>query len=79
MFDVSLYANNEDNALFAILPKYTLGAKTKNTTIYSPTHLRVDGIVEKNTTLSAGGNVLLGNGFKVKQGFTLKISIGVHQ
>jgi hypothetical protein len=45
--------------------------------IFSPTHLRVYGTVDKNTTLSAGGTVTIGGDFKVEEKKTLKISTGV--
>jgi hypothetical protein len=77
--DGTLYANkNESGALEAILPQYDLSTAGVSD-ISSPTHLRVDGTVDKNTTLSAGGSVIVGSGFSVAQGATLKISTGVPQ
>jgi hypothetical protein len=71
--DGTLYAN-DGTVLRAILPKYTLGPD-QDMNIFSPTHLRVDGTAEAQDTpiLSAGGSVLLGTGFKVKKGATLKV------
>ncbi len=74
--DGTLYAQGvDDGILRAIVPQYTLGADT-GTDISSPTHLRVDGTVGRATTLKAGGSVLLGPGFTVQKGATLKISTG---
>lgn len=74
--DGTLYAADPTNAeirkLRAILPSYTMG-KTPGSQISSPTHLRVGGVVDKTTTLSAGGSVLLGKGFKVKNGTTFTV------
>lgn len=74
--DGTLYVQGvDDGILRAIVPQYTLGADT-GTDISSPTHLRVDGMVSRATTLKAGGSVLLGPGFTVKKGATLSISTG---
>ncbi len=73
--DGTLYANAPGDVLRAIVPQYTLSANSA-AKITSPTHLRVDGEVVKDTELKAGGSVLLGTGFKVKQGATLKITTG---
>lgn len=70
--DGTLYAQDSNNgALSALIPSYQL--PTPSDSISSPTHLRVDGNVNKDTTLSASGSVFLGNGFTVKQGATLTI------
>jgi hypothetical protein len=45
--------------------------------ISSPTNLRVEGTVDKDTKLSAGGNVTVGAEFKVKQGATLSVKTNV--
>lgn len=78
--DGTLYANDvKGRVLRAVLPQYTLGEEIKDTDIYSPTHLWVDGTAgqEKEWILKAGGSVLLGNGFAVKKGTTLKVQISV--
>lgn len=74
--DGTLYAQDSSNGtLFALIPSYEL--PTTASTITSPTHLRVhlrvNGVVDKATTLSAGGSVLLGKGFKVKNGTTFTV------
>jgi hypothetical protein len=77
--DGTLYANtvDGDRVLRAIVPRYTLSADSK-ADISSPTHLWVDGVVDtgKKTELKAAGSVLLGPGFTVKPGATLKIATG---
>jgi hypothetical protein len=65
-------SNSASRTLRAIVPQYTL-VNNSNPTISSPTHLRVDGTVDKAATLSAPGSVFLGNGFTVKRGATLTI------
>ena len=72
--DGTLYANGVDGrVLRAIVPQYTLDTDS-GVDISSPTHLRVVGSVNKDTTLAAGGTVFLGNGFAVKRGATLRIN-----
>jgi hypothetical protein len=75
--DGTLYANTVegDRVLRAIVPQYTLSADS-DANIYSPTHLWVDGHAGKETVLKAAGNVLLGPGFTVRQGATLKVATG---
>jgi hypothetical protein len=74
--DGTMYANDIDGrTLWAVVPQYTLGADS-GANIYSPTHLRADGTVTKDTTLAAGGSVILGADFKVRQGTTLTIRTG---
>lgn len=75
--DGTLYANTVegDRVLRAIVPQYTLSADS-DANIYSPTHLWVDGQAGQTTVLKAGGNVLLGPGFTVRQGATLRIATG---
>jgi len=79
--DGTLYApgpaNANDRALKALLPQYML-VDSANSTISSPTHLRVLGAAN-NVTLSAGGSVFVGPEFKVKQGGTLTIRTNVPQ
>ena len=60
-----------------MVPHYRLDAGFQGTSIYSPTHLRVDGTAGqgKEWVLEAGGSVLLGNGFAVKKGATLKVKV----
>lgn len=74
--DGTLYLADAGNAanrtLRAIVPQYTL-EKVSAEKIFSPTHLRVDGIVDKNTELTAPGSVFLRDGFTVKQGVTLTV------
>ena len=74
--DGTLYApassNSANRMMRAILPQYTL-IDSSNAIISSPTNLRVDGTVNKATTLSAPGSVFLGSGFTVKQGATLTV------
>jgi hypothetical protein len=74
--DGTLYAADAPNAanrtLRAIVPQYTL-IDSSSATISSPTHLRVEGTVNKDTTLTASGSVLVGADFKVKQGKTLTV------
>jgi len=74
--DGALYANNSSTgALYALIPLYRLPAKQESvSTIYSPTHLWVDGTAGqgKEWVLKAGGSVLLGNGFSEKKGFSVK-------
>jgi hypothetical protein len=71
--DGTLYANNSDNKLFAIIPQYTLGAPGIADTISSPTHLFIKGELRagKHASLRANGSVLFAKGFKVKEGATL--------
>jgi hypothetical protein len=80
--DGTLYAAEPGNAanrvLRAILPQYTL-ANSSGPSISSPTHLRVDGTVDKDTKLTAGGSVTVGGDFKVKQGSTLSVKTNVPQ
>ena len=75
--DGTLYANTVggDRVLRAIVFQYTLDAHF-DTSIYSPTHLWVDGPAGQTTVLKAAGNVLLGPGFTVRQGSTLAIATG---
>jgi hypothetical protein len=75
--DGTLYANTVegDRVLRAIVPHYTLSADS-DANIYSPTHLWVDGAAGQSTVLKAAGNVLLGKGFTVRRGATLKIATG---
>jgi hypothetical protein len=75
--DGTLYANTVegDRVLRAIVPQYTLSAGS-DANIYSPTHLWVDGLAGQTTVLKAAGNVLLGPGFTVRQGATLRIANG---
>jgi len=74
--DGTLYApapsNTANRMLWAIVPQYTL-VDSSSATISSPTHLRVEGTVNKDTTLGANGNVIVGAEFKVKQGATLTV------
>jgi hypothetical protein len=67
--------------LRAVLPQYALGEETKDTNIYSPTHLWIDGTAGqgKEWVLKAGGSVLLGKGFAVQKGTTLNVQVGVPQ
>ncbi|MBK7954126.1 MAG: PQQ-binding-like beta-propeller repeat protein [Candidatus Accumulibacter sp.] len=76
--DGTLYANTVggDRVLRAIVPQYTLSAGS-DANIYSPTHLWVDGLAGQTTELKAAGNVLLGPGFTVRQGATLRIANGM--
>jgi hypothetical protein len=75
--DGTLYANTVegDRVLRAIVPQYTL-SEGNSANIVSPTHLRVDGTVGNSAVLKAGGNVLVGPGFTVRQGATLSIATG---
>jgi outer membrane protein assembly factor BamB len=75
--DGTLYANTVkgDRVLRAIVPQYTLSADS-DANIYSPTHLWIDGPAGQTTVLKAAGNVLLGKGFTVRRGATLKIATG---
>ena len=71
--DGTLYANDiSGRTLWAIVPQFTLKPDSA-ANISSPTNLRVDGTVGKNTVLKAGGTVLLGPGFGVQKGATLAI------
>jgi hypothetical protein len=70
--DGTLYAGKKKAVLRAIIPQYTLDTES-SATLSSPTHLRVVGTVAKNTTLSAPGSVLLGDGFTVKHGATFTV------
>jgi hypothetical protein len=80
--DGTLYApDRRDTAsrtLWVIIPQYTL-ANGSSATIDSPTHLRVDGSTDHNVTLTAGGNVILGEGFGIQRGATLAIGTGPRQ
>jgi hypothetical protein len=81
--DGTLYTNDAKNGtdivavpvLRAIIPQYTLDGNSA-AQITSPTHLRIDGQVSKATTLRAGGSVLFGPGFTVKQGSSLTVTTG---
>jgi len=78
--DGTLYAHDiRGRVLRAVLPQYTLGGETVDTTIYSPTHLWIDGTAGrgKEWVLKAGGSVLLGKGFVVEKGTTLNVQVGV--
>ena len=74
--DGTLYLADASNAanrtLRAVVPQFTL-EKVSAEKIFSPTHLRVDGIVDKNTELTAPGSVILRDGFTVKPGVTLTV------
>ena len=78
--DGTLYAvdstNTASRTLRAIVPQYTL-ADSSSPILSSPTHLRVDGTANKDTTLSASGNVIVGAEFKVKPGASLTIRTNV--
>ena len=69
-------SNQNQRTLRAIVPQYTLSGASAN--ISSPTNLWVKGEVRQNqtTTLTAGGAMLLGNGFTVAQGATLTVKVG---
>jgi hypothetical protein len=77
--DGTLYLQDSKiGSLSALIPAYQLpNAQSGN--ISSPTHLRVEGTVDKDTRLSAGGNVTVGPEFKVKQGSTLTVKTNVPQ
>jgi hypothetical protein len=74
--DGTLYLADASSAanrtLRAVVPQFTL-EKVSAEKIFSPTHLRVEGIVDKNTELTVPGSVFLGDGFTVKPGVTLTV------
>ena len=76
--DGTLYLQDSKiGTLSALIPSYQL-PNAQSINFSSPTHLRVEGTVDKEkTTLSAGGNVTLGGEFKVKQGATLTVKTNV--
>jgi hypothetical protein len=75
--DGTLYAA-DTGAVQALVPHY--GVKTAGAiNVSSPTHLWVDGAVDKDAFLSAGGSVFLGTGFTVKPGAQLRILTNVPQ
>ncbi|HKY44353.1 MAG TPA: hypothetical protein VJM50_14800 [Pyrinomonadaceae bacterium] len=77
--DGTLYLQDSKiGSLTALIPSYQLpNAQSGN--ISSPTHLSIEGTVDKDTRLSAGGNVTVGSEFKVKQGSTLTVKTNVPQ
>ena len=75
--DGTMYANDVDGrTLWAVVPQYTLGADS-GVDMASPTNMRADGTVTRDTKLAAGGGVILGPDFKVRKGATLAIRTGV--
>ncbi|MFZ0751070.1 MAG: hypothetical protein WAM70_17025, partial [Pyrinomonadaceae bacterium] len=77
--DGTLYLQDSKiGSLSALIPSYPL-PNAESANISSPTHLRVEGTVDKETTLSAGGSVTLGGEFKVKPNTTLRVKTNVPQ
>ncbi len=77
--DGTLYLQDSKiGSLSALIPSYQL-PNAQSGDISSPTHLRVEGAVDKDTRLAAGGNVTVGPEFKVKQGTTLTVKTNVPQ
>lgn len=77
--DGTLYLQDSKiGSLSALIPSYQL-PNAQSSNISSPTHLRVEGTVDKDTKLSAGGNVTVGAEFRVKQGATLSVKTNVPQ
>ncbi len=75
--DGTLYLQDSKiGSLSALIPSYQL-PNTQSANISSPTNLRVEGTVDKDTRLSAGGNVTVSAEFKVKQGSTLSVKTNV--
>jgi hypothetical protein len=74
----TLYAVS-GTTISALVPSFTLSADSP-TDICSPTHLQVMGTATKGSqprTLRARGSVILGNGFVVRSGAQLKVTVGV--
>jgi hypothetical protein len=71
--DGTLYAN-DSKSLRAVIPQYMLSEATRDTHIYSPTHLHVGGtaVGQKEWELKANGNIIFSKGFSVKKGTRLK-------
>ena len=77
--DGTLYLQDSRiGSLSALIPSYQL-PNAQSANISSPTNLRVEGTVDKDTRLSAGGSVTLSTEFKVKQGSTLSVRTNVPQ
>lgn len=82
----TLYAVNRSGdfvSVSALIPALTLSADSKPS-ISSPTQLRVTGVAAKRPdgqawTLTAGGSVILGNGFEVLNGAVLDVKVGASQ
>jgi len=75
--DGTLYLQDSKiGSLSALIPSYQL-PNAQSSNISSPTHLRVEGTVDKDTRLSARENISVGAEFKVKQGTTLTVKTNV--
>ena len=77
--DGTLYLQDSKiGSLSALVPSYQL-PNAQGANISSPTHLRVEGTVDKDTKLTAAENIAVGAEFKVKQGTTLTVKTNVPQ